>query len=144
MSDFRRRSYPTYIDKNSKSLYKGTPIAHPTVLMKSEILKKYRYNTMTFLNEDIDLWFRLLSDGYHIDNINEPLLQFRISENTFKRRNYKKAIFEFKLYWKNLVEIHGFSPLLIYPIARFFSRLLPARLIKKLYFLKLRTKFLNT
>jgi hypothetical protein len=135
---FRRRDYPCYIDKKSKSLYKGTPIAHPTVLIKTEILKKYKYNSLTPFSQDIELWFRLLLDGYHIDNINEPLLKFRIIDNTFLRRNYKKAIYEFKIYWTNLLKIHGFSLLLLYPLARFISRLLPAGLIKKIYFSKLR------
>jgi hypothetical protein len=143
MHYFRERKYPVYTDKNSISLYKGTPIAHPSILIKTEILKKYQYNTAQPFNEDIELWFRLLADGYHIDNINEPLVKYRITDNTFKRRNYKKSFFEFKVYWKNLVNLHGFSPLLIYPLLRFISRLLPASLIKRLYFSKCRMKFLN-
>jgi hypothetical protein len=140
---FQQRNYPKYIDKNSKYLYRGTPVAHPTVLIKIDILKKYRYNTTTFSNEDIDLWFRLLSDGYFIININEPLVKYRITDNTFLRRNYKKAFHELMIYWTNLFKLHGFSPLLLYPIARFISRLLPAELIKKIYFSKVRLNLLT-
>jgi hypothetical protein len=140
---FQQRDYPVYIDRKSKFLYKGTPIAHPTALIKRDILKKYQYNTKTFSNEDIDLWFRLLSDGYCIINITEPLLKYRITDNTFLRRNYKKAFCELKIYWTNLIKLHGFSPLLVYPLARFISRLLPAELIKKIYFSKIRTKLLS-
>jgi hypothetical protein len=143
MQYFRERKYPVYIDKNSISLYKGTPIAHPTVLIKTEILKRYQYNTAMPFGEDIELWFRLLTDGYHIDNINEPLVKFRITDNTFLRRNYKKAFYELKIYWTNLFKIHGFSLLLLYPLARFVSRLLPSVLIKKIYFSKLRIIFLK-
>jgi hypothetical protein len=137
---YRHRSYPAYIDKNSEYLYKGTPLAHPTVLIKTEILRKYRYNVTTHSNEDIDLWFRLLFDGYTIANINVPLIKYRITDKTFSRRNYKKAFYELRIYWKNLVKIHGISPLLFYPFARFISRLLPAYLIKRLYFSKIRMK----
>jgi hypothetical protein len=137
------RNYPTVIDKNSKFLYKGTPVAHPSVLIKTDILKKYQYNTKIFLNEDIDLWFRLLIDGYCIANINEPLVKYRITDNTFLRRDFKKAVYELRVYWKNLVKLHGFSLLLLYPLTRFISRLLPYGLIKKIYFSKSRIKFLN-
>jgi len=130
------RKYPVFTDKKSKSLFKGTPIAHPTLVIKTELLKKYRYNDNTYLNEDIDLWFRLLADGYSIENINEPLIKYRITNNFFLRRNYKKALRELKIYWKNLFKINGFSLLLIFPLLRFISRLLPAFCIKKLYLSK--------
>jgi len=127
------RKYPVFTNKKSKSLYKGTPIAHPTLIIKTELLKKYRYNDNTFQNEDIDLWFRLLLDGYSIENINEPLIKYRITDKFFLRRNYKKALSEFKIYWINLFMSNGFSLLLIFPLLRFISRLLPVYWKKKLY-----------
>lgn len=132
------RKYPDFINKHSKSLYKGTPIAHPTVIIRANILKKYQYNTSVLANEDIDLWFRLLIDGYSIENINEPLLKYRITDKTFFRRNYSKALNELKIYWQNLIKLHGFSLLLIFPLMRFISRLLPAHIIKRIYFSKKR------
>ncbi|GHU17462.1 hypothetical protein FACS1894163_08380 [Spirochaetia bacterium] len=137
------RNYPAFIDGKSKYLFKGTPIAHPTVIIRTEILKKYLYNTDTSSNEDIDLWFRLLLDGYSIENINEPLIKYRITSKTFQRRNYKKALNEFKIYWHNLIKLHGISLLLIYPLVRFISRLLPAGIIKKLYLSKERLQIIN-
>ena len=143
MTYIGERSYPAYTNKKSKSLFKGTPVAHPTVIMRTEILKKYRYNTNTSANEDIDLWFRLISDGYTIENINEPLIKYRITDRTFLRRNYKKALNEFKIYFHNLIKLHGFSLLLIFPVLRFVSRLLPSIAIRKVYFSKKRQIFLK-
>ena len=137
------RKYPIYTNKKSKSLFKGTPIAHPTLIIKTEILKKYKYNTNTSSNEDIDLWFRLILDGYTIENINEPLIKYRITNRTFIRRNYKKAINEFKIYIYYLIKLNGFTLLLIFPILRFISRLLPSKVIKKMYFLRKRQKILE-
>jgi len=134
------RKYPVFTNKKSKSLFKGTPIAHPTMVIKTELLKKYKYNENTYLNEDIDLWFRLLIDGYSIENINELLLKYRITDKLFKRRNYRKAVNELKIYCKNLILINGFSLMLIFPLLRFFSRLLPAFCIKKIYLSKGRKK----
>lgn len=137
------RKYPVYTNKKSKSLFKGTPIAHPTLVIKAKLLVKYKYNDNTFLNEDIDLWFRLLIDGYSIENINEPLIKYRITNKLFLRRNYKKALNEFKIYWNKLFKINGFSLLLIFPLLRFISRLIPAYFIKQLYFSKGRKKIIS-
>ncbi|MDR0538896.1 MAG: hypothetical protein LBG74_00105 [Spirochaetaceae bacterium] len=134
------RKYPLFACGNSKCLYKGTPLAHPAAVIKTAVLKKYQYNTGVSANEDIDLWFRLLADGYSIENINEPLIKYRITGKTFLRRNYGKAFNEFKIYWRYLTKLHGFSPLLIFPLLRFASRLLPACIIKKIYFSEKRHK----
>ena len=132
------RKYPVCTNKKSKSLFKGTPVAHPTVIIKTDVLKKYKYNTNTYTNEDIDLWFRLILDGYTIENIEEPLLKYRITDKTFLRRNYKKAFNEFKIYFYYLIKLYGFSLLLIFPLLRFVSRLLSPVVIKKMYFSKKR------
>ena len=140
-SEFRKnRFYPEYVDSKTKTLFKGTPLGHPTVMIKTELLKKYMYSENTNMNEDIDLWFRLLKDGLVIHNIQEPLLNFRITDGTFKRRSIKKAFSEFGIYWNNLIKLFGLSPLLIYPLARLFVRFLPYRLNKKLYFSGARNK----
>jgi len=138
------KKYPVFTDKKSKSLYKGTPIAHPTIMIKTELLKKYKYNDNTFLNEDIDLWFRLIIDGYSFENINEPLIKYRITNKLFQRRNYRKALSEFRIYWNNLFKLNGFSLLLIFPLLRFISRLLPTFLIKRLYLSKGRRRILSS
>jgi glycosyltransferase involved in cell wall biosynthesis len=139
----QERKYPIYTDKNSKTIYKGTPVAHPSVMIKTDVLQKYRYITTTPYSQDIDLWFRLLRDGHRIDNINESLLRYRITDNTFLRRNYRKAFYEFKVYCANLIKLQGFSILLFYPLCRLISRLLPPLLIKKLYFSKRRLRLFS-
>jgi len=134
------RLYPENSDYNSKTLFKGTPLGHPTLMIKTDLLKEYKYCENTSMNEDIDLWFRFINDGHVIHNLQEPLLNFRITDGTFRRRSVKKAINEFKIYWKNLVAMFGLSPLLFYPVARLISRFLPYEISKSLYFSKARTK----
>jgi len=136
--DIGEKHYPLFINKKSKILFKGIPIAHPTVVIKTELLRKYKYNTNVYLNEDVDLWFRLLLDGYTIENINEPLLKYRFTENTFLRRNYKKLLNELKLCNYYLIKFNGFSLLLVFPLFRFFIRLLPTKIIKIIYFSNIR------
>lgn len=139
----RIRKYPEKVDKQSLCLFKGTPLAHPTLMIKTKLLKDMLYNEDTAMNEDIDLWFRLLKENHVIHNIEEPLLNFRITDGTFKRRSFRKAINEYKIYKTNLYDLFGFSWRLIYPFLRLCSRLLPSKIIKYLYFSKLRLRILT-
>ena len=135
------RLYPEYTTGKSKTLYKGTPLAHPTVMIRSDLLKLYKYNLNNQkYSQDIELWFRLLLNGQEIQTIQEPLLHFRITDKTFSRRNVSKAKTELKIYVSSLYKLNGFSFLLAYPLIRFCSRLLPVSLIKRMYFSKSRQK----
>lgn len=134
------RLYPEISETNSRSLFKGTPVAHPTVMMKTQLLKKYMYSENTKMNEDIELWFRIITDGIKIYNLQEPLLYFRITDGTFKRRSLKKAFNEYRIYVTNLYKLFGISYLYIYPIARLLTRFLPSKIIKNLYFSKARER----
>jgi hypothetical protein len=135
------RMYLERINSKSKILYKGNPLAHPTVMIRSDILKKYRFNMKNQkYNQDIELWFRLLMDGFEIHTLQEPLLYFRITDKSFQRRNISRAKSEVIIYMSSLYKLNGFSPLLIYPLVRFCFRFLPIPIIKKMYFSKSRQK----
>lgn len=132
------RLYPKWTDKNSKSLYRGTPVAHPTLMMKTALLKEFKYSENTKCNEDIDLWFRLIESGHKIKTLQEPVLHFRITDGTFSRRSMQKAFNEFSIYSRNLHKLNGFSALDIVPLIRLVSRFFPKNLNKKLYLSKKR------
>lgn len=57
-------------------------IAHPTVMMRSDIIKKYRYPYNQKHSEDYGLWLQVLSDNNIIEKIPEPLLQYRVHGNS--------------------------------------------------------------
>ncbi|NTV50370.1 MAG: glycosyltransferase [Geobacteraceae bacterium] len=59
-------------------LPKANCIAHPSIMIREETLKKYRYNPLQNASEDYDLWLRLCVDGVKIEKITEPLLKYRI------------------------------------------------------------------
>ncbi len=132
------RLYPKWTDKNSKTLYRGTPVAHPTLMIKTPLLKEFKYFESTKCNEDIDLWFRLIKAGHKIKTLQEPVLHFRITDGTFNRRSMQKAFNEFSIYSKNLHKLNGFSALDIIPLVRFATRFFPKTLNKKLYLSKKR------
>jgi glycosyltransferase involved in cell wall biosynthesis len=61
-----------------KTLAKTNCIAHPTVMMRTEIVRSYGYHENQKGSEDWDLWMRLVSDGYRIDKLPEFLLKYRL------------------------------------------------------------------
>jgi glycosyltransferase involved in cell wall biosynthesis len=61
-----------------KSMLWECCIAHPSVMMRSEIIKQYHYSAKQKHTEDYDLWLQILSDGYCIEKIPEQLLQYRV------------------------------------------------------------------
>lgn len=57
-------------------------IAHPTVMMRSKIIKQYQYATNQKHSEDYGLWLEVLSDNYIIEKIPEPLLHYRVHDSS--------------------------------------------------------------
>ncbi|MEO5562170.1 MAG: glycosyltransferase family 2 protein [Chitinophagaceae bacterium] len=68
-------------------------IAHPSVLMRAEILKQYRYNEAQLHSQDWDLWLRLSNDGKVIDKVKEPILSYRLHANSVTSTSNKKSVF---------------------------------------------------
>jgi glycosyltransferase involved in cell wall biosynthesis len=60
-----------------------SPICHPCVMVKSDILKKYKYYNI--VAEDHDLWCRL-SEITIITNIEEPLIFYRVHQASLSQR----------------------------------------------------------
>ena len=139
--DFRQiRLYPKQTTKKSASLYKGTPLAHPTVMFRTEVLKKFKYSEKTKCNEDIELWFRLLDAGYEIRTLQVPVLHFRITDGTFNRRSLSKAFNEFLIYSRALCRFNGITKKHLYLLMRLVSRFIPKSINKKLYLSSARKK----
>lgn len=77
--------YPS-TDKEIKfQLSYKCPIAHPSVLMKSDLLKKHLYRENE-CSEDYDLWCRLAIDGANFANLPTVLLSYRIHPNQISNK----------------------------------------------------------
>ncbi|WP_217530664.1 glycosyltransferase [Vibrio cholerae] len=112
------------------------PFIHPSVMFRRRVFETgIRYPTDTALTEDMALWFELLVSGFKFANINEVLLDYRLNENTIKRRKgMDKALSEVKIrlyYMFKLKRISFKSILLI--LSRFAFHLLPDSLMKYAY-----------
>lgn len=67
---------------SEKAIYQYMPrtncIAHPSVMMRTDIARQYGYRSEQKNAEDWDLWLRLLADGHRIAKLDEVLLHYRV------------------------------------------------------------------
>ncbi len=86
------------------------PIAHPTVMLRKEILIKYNeyYNKKSLHSEDYDLWCRMALHS-KLKRLDDVLLYYRISESSVFRQNVitacSNSIESNKLYLKHFLSI---------------------------------------
>lgn len=103
------------------------PLNHPVVMFrKSAVLSAGGYLHFPLL-EDYYLWVRMLMNGAKFYNIQESLLNFRISTDMFKRRGgWKYAINEFR--FQKLLRQIGFidnKRFVMNVFIRFIARVVP-------------------
>lgn len=55
-----------------------SPVIHPTVLMRAELLRNNLYNESLKSAQDYDLWLRLIVQGVQFYNCKTPLLKYRV------------------------------------------------------------------
>jgi len=140
------RKHPRTNEEILHSIYKANPLAHSTVMIRRELFDKGNlYDEQYRKNQDLNLWFRTLKAGYKIANLDEILLYFRRDDEMFRRRSRKSAFLEFRIYMKGIYSLYGlFNYYYIYPITRLCFRLMPNKLMKKVYESNVRKMVTNT
>lgn len=90
----RRSSSSVVSDKALSAILKfDSIISHPTVLIRTSVLKElHGYRPMP-VSEDFDLWLRILTSNYQIHMLPEVLLKYRIRQNSMTRINIFKTIY---------------------------------------------------
>lgn len=118
-----------------KYICKASPCAHPATMMRRAVFDKdIRYNENYRTCQDVALWYDVLCAGYKINNLNEVVLKFRLTDDMFKRRGRRYAKNEFKIYFNGIYKLYGvFSWRYIYPLSRYLFRLMPVRVIRWFY-----------
>lgn len=128
------------LDNIEKYIRHRSPLNHPTVVFKkSSVLEVGNYIEIPF-NEDIYLWARMVAGGKKIANIDESLLYFRTTDDTYKRRGGIKYIkSEYKIQ-KELLRLRIINlPTFIFNIcSKSVVRLLPNSIRKMIYMKVLR------
>ena len=84
--------FPVGEDCIKASIILRNPIAHPTVMMRTEMFRKHglEYDPNCLAAQDYELWARCVN-YFPIDNIQEPLLRFRINEGGITHTRFKDA-----------------------------------------------------
>ena len=68
----------------------GSPFAHPTVMMRTKLVKQLRYDKAWEKCEDYDLWERAVRAGWRMTNVPEVLLLYRQHETQISTRSSNK------------------------------------------------------
>jgi glycosyltransferase involved in cell wall biosynthesis len=96
------RNYATSFPKVMLFTLIRNPLAHPTVMFRREVVEKGFYYDETFLNaEDLELWLRLINNGYKISNISDTLLSYRVVGNLAHKRMGRNFVYNYKARKKN-------------------------------------------
>jgi len=98
---------PSYIRRNGfniKMLDYTNSLIHGTLIINSQLLKKFKYDESYRYAQEFNLYHRLLSNGYkiHYDK-NNISYRLRIHENQVSNTNSKKQV---ELYHKTLKEFN--------------------------------------
>ncbi|MFH0976551.1 MAG: glycosyltransferase [Spirochaetota bacterium] len=85
---------PELPDNIKTALFFFNPIAHPTVLMrKNIIIKAGKYNTEYLRTQDYELWIRLFLSGHEFYNLQERLIIYRNHENNITNSDLNNQLF---------------------------------------------------
>ncbi len=91
----------------------ASPFAHPSVMMKTEYLKKLRYDSEFEKAEDYDLWVRSVQAGCKMTNVPEVLIRYRVHSDQITTRTYSIVQLQAQKirqkYWKYFFFMHAFK-----------------------------------
>lgn len=72
------RDYPLEHDLIEAKFQTSTSIAHPTVMFRKDLIRKYGgYDSRFRFSEDLDIWLRLLNRGVRFANLSDVLVSYR-------------------------------------------------------------------
>lgn len=131
----RTRTLPHTAEAIARYVKINSPINNPTVLLDREAVNAVGGVHQVHLMEDYDLFARLISRGYKLIAVNEPVVLFQANDGMFKRRTGREMA---RAEWhmqSNLVDYGIVSrPRAVANFAiRQAFRLLPFPLIKRTY-----------
>ena len=128
------RVVPSSNSEIKSFIRRRSPFNHPTVMFKkSAVLASGGYGKLR-RKQDLDLFSRMINNGFEATNINESLLLFRSNENNFKRRKslsyVKSYIIAQYTIWKR--GHCSFFDLLYVTMGQIIFFILPIPILKKI------------
>ena len=99
---------PITVEGCKLGLLFNSVLAHPTVLGKTKIFKRFNYNENFSCAQDYELWTRMVINGVKICNLNEILLKYRMTKNQITSKNQilqkSNAIIIAQNYWHSVYQ----------------------------------------
>ncbi len=129
------RYYSRSWQEIKKQMMCRSPLAHPSVIMRKNVIDQLGGYLEQPGCEDYYLWLRIAENGYELANLPETLLRYRLSANQIKQRNMKKSLLSTIRLQKKYIFKRGFFSIkaLCIMIAEHGLLLLPNKLILKLF-----------
>jgi len=75
------------------SLPWGCCLAHPSVMIRADVFKQFRYNETQVHSQDWDLWLQLAASNMIIEKIPETILHYRLHPRSITTISLKKSAF---------------------------------------------------
>ncbi len=86
------RVVPTEYEDIKKFARRRSPFNHPTVMYRKSVIEALDGYQTSGRKEDLDLFVRLLNEGYKAQNIDEALLKYRSdADNLLRRKTWKNC-----------------------------------------------------
>ena len=100
-----------------------SPLVHPTAFVRRRAFEAgYRYRVDLLKAQDYDLWSRLMCGGYTFDNLQQPLLRYRVNRQMYQRRAGFRLVWrETRMRLLHAYRMKVYSPLVWLKIGGFFA-----------------------
>lgn len=110
------------------------PLNHPTVAFKRSFFDKIGlYNEKYIKSQDYELWARALINGVKVDNINESLLYFRVTNNYMSKRNsVANFMNEYRVSVSLMFHFRKYSKIILI-LLKLLARVMPSNIGSFLY-----------
>jgi glycosyltransferase involved in cell wall biosynthesis len=116
------------------------PINHPSVLLKTEVLRCVGGYPELRYQQDYCLWARIAAKGFRFGNLSESLVYMRVADQMTRRKNATRSPSGALV--NSLLQIEGINKFKIYIalLARYISACLPESLLTFIYLFCLRQR----
>lgn len=104
-------------DVSMKELLRGNSCMHPTMMIRSSVIKgnNIKYNPELTPSEDYDLVRQVLLTGFRVCNIREVLFRYNLHGNNFSVKKKKMMKEADKIIKSNIEDALGYHPRFRYP-----------------------------
>ncbi|MDR1678849.1 MAG: glycosyltransferase, partial [Prevotellaceae bacterium] len=127
------RKYATTPFKARMFALMRSPLAHPTVMMHHRIIDDgFFYDNEFSKAEDLELWLRLMNNGYKISNMSNTILSYRVIGDLSTKRTKEHFKFAYKARKKNFTFRYPIWNVISVLISKFNS-ILPNKIVSIAY-----------